>query len=206
MRTHAKYVSVQTVAARIARNYKGIDFDLGDIVEWCFEVIKNIGKYDHFIEYKGVQIEVKNKRAALPCNMYRLLSVVSGGRSCSYSQYYNDGSFLNFSDGVTDGAISIDYIGYMLDEEGYPMIEDSQQEACFWYCLSRIMLEDFLTGKMTGERYGFIEQKYHHYVSTARGDLRWVSREDMAEFQRVSMNVIKSVRYPRSPGSDPRPQ
>jgi hypothetical protein len=201
-----KYVSVDTVAARIARNYKGIAFDKGDIAEWCFEVVKNIGKYESFVQYKGIKIDVLNKKAKLPCNVYRLL-YVHGENGCCHSQYYrNDGTFLNFSDHqLPKDHVTIDYIGFALDEDGIPMIEDGSQEACFWYCLSRLLLEDYLTGKVAADKYQFIDQKYMHYCSVARGSMRWTSINDMEDIHRIAITVIRDSKFPGTSRQSPLP-
>lgn len=200
-----KYVSIHTVASRIARNHKGLAFDISDIAEWCFEVVKNIGKYDHFIEYKGVVLEVENLKAKLPCDVYRLLSVKNNGKICSNQTFYNDGTYLNFGTIGTPVEVVIDYIGFAVDEDGFPLIEDSAQEACFWYCLSRIMLEQYLNGDIPTDRYQMIDSKYNHYVSVARGGMRFMSRNDLSDIHRTAINIIRRSRYPKTERESPRP-
>lgn len=201
----SKYVSVDTVAARIARNYKSLSFDKGDIAEWCFEVVKNIGKYESFVEYKDVEIDVINKMAKLPCNVYRLLYVKNTSNYNNEVFYKNDGTYLKFSDKNIPEKIIISYIGFALDEDGFPMIEDGSQEACFWYCLSRLMLEDYISGKIPTDRYKFIDDKYMHYASVARGGMRWTSTDDLANLHRVAINVIRDSRFPGTSKLSPKP-
>jgi len=191
-----KYVSARTIATKIARNNKHLEFDIYDIVEWCAEAERNIGEYASFVEHKDIPLHIDNLRALAPCGIYRVLFVKSNGNN--FYNYNFDGTFFNFRIGIQQ-RITIDYIGIPLDEEdGFPLILDTHEEACYWYCLSRLYLEDFLTGKMDKQRYDFIDLKYVTYKDRAKTSMKHMSRDEVDEINMIIHNWIPSVRMPKN--------
>lgn len=197
-----KYVSVKNVAARIARNVKGKEWDIYDIAEWCAEChTDEIGMYEGFAKYRNVRIPVKHNKAFVPCNIYRVLSVHKG--DCCISNYQWDGAYLrfNFDDPGTFGQeydISLDYLGVMVDEEGLPMILEGTQEACYWYCMTKLYFEDYMNRLIDENRYTMLRDQLGHYVSRAKSSFRHVTRDDMNEIQRIMHNLIPKVRMSRN--------
>lgn len=199
-----KYSSVKNVAARIARNVKGKEFDIYDIAEWCGECeTDEIGMYEGFAKYRNVPIQVKNNKGYVPCNIYRLLSVHRN--KCSVAKYDWDGAFLrfNFDDPGTMGkeyTVYIDYLGVKVDNEGLPMILDGHQEACFWYCMTKIYFEDYMNGLVPENRFMFLQDRLGHYVDKAKTSFRYVTRDDMNEIQRIMHNLVPKVKMSRNVG------
>lgn len=206
-------VKIQTIASKLARDYKGLDFDINEIGEWCFEVVKEIGDYDYFNEVYGEVLEAKNKKWKLPCGIYRLLEVFPMHNLSVYNasgdrfktRFHNDGTYLRFQNDLSglikkdfpqDGTkISIDYLGYEMDENGFPLIPDTAQDACFWYCVMKLKLEDFLNGKFQG--YPYVESQYDKAISSARSSMRGTTRNDMNDINRAKYNTIPKLRSPR---------
>ena len=197
-----KYVSVKNVAARIARNVKGKEFDIYDIAEWCGECeTDEIAMYDGFAKYRNVQVEVKHNRAYLPCNIYRILSVYKN--KCSIPKYQWDGAYLRFNleDPRTFNQtynIEIDYLGVMVDDQGLPLILDGHQEACYWYCMTKLYFEDYMNRLIDENRYMFLQDRLGHYVTKAKGSFRNVSRDDMNEISMILHNLIPKVKMSRN--------
>lgn len=206
-----KYVKIESIAAKIARDYKGLEFDFFDVVEWCVEAENNIGDFEEFMHYYNVPLEVIDKKALLPCNIYRLLHV--RGHNCTVFNYENNGTYLMFGDNSITNASSIptslpnegtvklfiDYLGVPIDEEtGYPLIKDGHQEACYWYCLKKLLFEDYMNGKIPDSRYQYIDVQYGHYVQKAKSGFRFVSRDDMERMMMIRMNMVPKLRFPRN--------
>jgi len=209
----SKWVTPETIAAKIARNFKNLEFDIYDVVEWCAECEINIGDFEGFMRYNDVEIEVKNRKALLPCNVYRLLDVRSGNcDNCSVYNYENHGSFLRFQHNSFTNSFTqntsppangelklvIDYIGMPIDPEtGFPLIKEGHEEAAYWYCLTKLLLEDWLNGKIDNSRWEFINRMYGDYVQKAKSSFRFVSRDDMERFAMAAANLVPKLRFPR---------
>jgi len=197
-----KYVSVKNVATRLARNARNKNFDIYDIAEWAGECeVEEIGQYEGFAKYRNVEITVKNNKAYLPCNIYRILSVYRN--RCSVSTYDWDGVYLrfNFDDPRTfhrEYKIQLDYLGVMVDDEGLPMILDGHQEACYWYIMTKLYFEDFMNGLIDQNRYIFLQDRLGHYVAKAKSSMRHYSRDDMNDVQAILHNMVPKVRMSRN--------
>jgi hypothetical protein len=100
-------------------------------------------------------------------------------------------------DNYRDRRITIDYIGILLDEEGYPMIDEISLQACYYYCLKMMMMEDFLLGKVPPVAFEFIDESYGKYVQKARSSFKNVSRNDMDEITMILYNMVPKIRLPR---------
>lgn len=197
-----KYVSVKNIAARIARNVKGKEIDIYDIAEWCGECeTDEIGMYEGFVKYRNVKILVKHNKAYVPCNVYRILSVYKN--KCTVLNYQWDGAYLrfNFDDPSTfndEYYIELDYLGVAVDDDGLPMILDGNQEACFWYVMTKIYFEDYMNGLVPENRFMFLQDRLGHYVSRSKGTFRHITRDDMNEIQMILHNLIPKVRMSRN--------
>ena len=197
-----KYVSVKNVAARIARNVKGKEFDIYDIAEWCAECeTDEIGMYEGFAKFRSVTLPVKHNKAFMPCNVYRLLSVHKN--NCSIPKYHWYGAYLrfNFDDPKSfnsEYTVEIDYLGIMVDEEGLPLILDGHQEACYWYIMTKLYFEDYMNKLIDENRYMFLQDRLGHYVTQAKGSFRYVSRDDMNDISMILHNLVPKVRMSRN--------
>jgi len=206
-----KYVPIEAIAAKVARDARNTPFDFYDIVEWCVEAENNIGDFEEFMPYRNVPLEITDKKAYLPCNVYRLLSVK--GMNCTVFNYDNNGTYLLFGDNSlvnrgnpsqpipADGTVSvlIDYIGVPIDEKtGYPLIKDGHQEACYWYCMKKLLFEDYMSGKINESKYQYIDSQYGHYVIKAKSSFRFVSRDDMERMMMSRMNMVPKLRFPKN--------
>lgn len=207
----AKYVTAENIAAKIDRDYPDVMFDIADIIEWCAEAENNIGEFESFQDVRDHEIEIIDRKALLPCNVWRLLDVKLG--CCSIPNYTNNGTYLIFSDNsFTNATFSvgtlgnnppkngtlkarIDFIGIPIDPDtGYPLIMDGHQEACYWYCLKKLLFSDFMSGKIGESKYQYIDIQYGHYVQKAKSSMRYTSRDDLNRIQFIKYNIIPSIR------------
>jgi hypothetical protein len=193
---NGKYVSVKTIGARIARNHKHLQFDIYDVVEWCWDVVKNTGMFKGFERIDNLEIEVKDHKALLPCNIYRLLNIYKNGCKVNAGSFVNDSVYINF-DNDSCTKIKIDYLGIPVDKEGFPMVFEALEDACFWYCMTKLLFEDYISGKIDDTRYRFLEDKYGYAVGRAKSTFRWESRNDMDEVTMIMINMIPRARLPK---------
>jgi hypothetical protein len=207
-----KYITAETIASMITRNYKGLEFEIGDVVEWCAEAEAHIGEFEALQRFRNYPLEVKDKKALLPCNLFRLLEVK--GTGFSIMNYENNGTYLlfgnnsftnnmsqSFSSPPNDGIITvfIDYVGIPIDEEtNMPVIMDGHQEACYWYCLTKLLFEKYMNKEIDQTRWEFIQLMYGQYVHKAKSSLRYTSRDDMDRMMMIQYNMVPKVRMPRN--------
>jgi hypothetical protein len=209
----SKWVTVETIGAKIARNFKSMEFDIYDLVEWAAECEINIGDFEGFQRFNNVPVEVKNRKALLPCNVYRVLQVKSSTCfDCPVYNYENQGSILNFQhNSVTNTftqntsppvegnlTVLVDYLGIPVDPNtGFPMIKEGHEEACYWYALTKLLFEDWLNNKIDNSRWEYINQMYGNYVQKAKSSFRHVTRDDMEKFAMAAMNIVPKLRFPK---------
>jgi len=203
-----KYLTATTIAAMISRNYKSLDYDIYDVVEWCAEAEKHIGDFEGFQRINNYPVDIVDKKALLPCNIYRLLSVKDNKNTVF--NYENNGTFLTFSDNSIasfqqgtnppdSGTLSlyIDYLGIPVDPNtGYPLIKDGHEEACYWYCLTKLLFEKYMNKDINESQWMFINDRYGHYVQKAKSGFQYVSRDDMDKFAMCVMNMVPKLRIP----------
>ena len=199
------YKSIRTVAGMIARSHKHLEFDIYDMIEWCGEAIKNIGNFESFRHYepgvdKCCRLRVENKQVLLPCNVYRLLSVYHKHSSINNTDYLRDGDYIRFRKNHYDDGeeIQIEYLGIIIDEEGFPMVDELQLQACYYYCLKMMMMEDFLLGKTAPGAFQFLDQQYGKYVQKARSSFKNTTRNDMDEIMMIMYNMVPKIRLPKN--------
>ena len=90
-------------------------------------------------------------------------------------------------------SIYINYYGLPIDEDGKPLIVKGHEKACEYYCLKQLYEEDFLTGFMDGQRWGYILQEYEDGLIKAKTGMKNLSRNDIEEMVRIQYNMIQNV-------------
>lgn len=197
-----KWVGVDTIIERLGRSFPGLSVSRGHAAEWCFDVVKDLGAWPSFKEERGLVIEVENNRADLPCNVYRVLSVLPdrGGLTSSQREgfkYSNMGSHLLFgSNNITNVTrITIDALVFEVDEQGLPLIYERAAEAAFYYILKRLKEGEFLSGKMPADRWQWITMEYDRHMHNARSSMRFMTRQELDSVVRVARSTIRPAHY-----------
>jgi hypothetical protein len=85
-----------------------------------------------------------------------------------------------------------------VDDEGLPMILDGHQEACYWYCMTKMYFEDYMTRIIDENRFMFMQSQLGKYVDKAKTSFRYVTRDDMNEIQRIMHNLVPKVKMSRN--------
>ena len=198
------FKSLKVVATMIARSHKHLEFDIYDIVEWCAEAVKNIGNFESFKHYtaktdESCRLHVKNRQVLLPCNVYRLLGVYHRNHPLNNTDFIRQNDYLRMINHHEEhNIIEIDYLGIIVDEDGFPMIDELQLQACYYYCLKMIMMEDFLLGKASPTAFEFLDEQYGKYVAKARSSFKNTTRNDMDEVMMIMYNLIPKIRLPKN--------
>ena len=188
------------IIARFSSRNKTLTIDKYDIIDWVGECVRSIGNIDNCEWFKGVPLVLENKSALLPCNFYKLDYLYKGRSPFSLS---SDGDFrvvgekrINFDNNYSN--ITIDYYGLPLDEEGYVAVEnDLVAEACYWYCLHNLMLDDYLQGLIDQGRWQFVLESKNIAMSDAEGSLRKFNKNRQTRLLEIVMNIRPKFIVPR---------
>jgi hypothetical protein len=187
-----KFTSIQEVIGKIYR-----DLDLQDeskwedMVEWAAEALEQIGVRGQYV-HKAVEIEVDNYRAALPCDLYKIVGIEYQGealrkltgnfdtiyrtdeqrdklKSTSYHGYTVNDAWLNFN--FEKGTINFAYIGVPVDKEGFPLIPDSisYKEAIEKYIVMKLHYPKFIMETINPNTWESMKNDWHWFCSQARG-------------------------------------
>ena len=202
----SKYVPVGVVMDRISRLVKCKNVNIGDIVEWSFEVIKDIGIFEAFEEIQDEEHDVINKQVQLPCDIYRLKHVLPANANTVYDRaplnYKSNGTYITFYDdpgGSFDlKKVSLWYSRFVTDEHGYPMIYEPAIDACIYKCLEYMYYEDYLTGTLPENRYQSFKSEYRRAYYKAKGNMRYFTKDDGRKMLMAVKNMIKQTNVPRT--------
>ncbi len=196
-----KYVTAENIMARLSMMHKNKSFNIDEIVQWCSEcVIEVIGNPISMYDYNRIKLIVNNYKALLPCNVYRLLDVYDSNDN-RITNYYNDGSHIIFSsdavfetDELGQNVVYINYYGIAVDSKtGYPLIMKGHELACEAYCACKLYLEDYLTGKINGQQWQYLDQQKTIQCEAANNGVRHESNDDMRRFMNVVLNMIPNM-------------
>ena len=191
-----RFVTIDTVAAMLARRHKGLNFEKDDIIEYCRECIEEIADPDTCLLKKSdVELTVQNSVAELPCDVYRLLSVRVNGVTPSRS-IVDDGTYLHMN--FQSGKIRIDYFYLPETRDRMPIVALPARMACYYYCLLAIKGDDYERGLITQNVWNNWQTQYNYQVSRARGSFKNISRDDLNEIMRIMFTWALKPQIPRS--------
>jgi len=108
----------------------------------------------------------------------RYLSSGNIGRSSTYGYYGDFGSVSKFSiengyvyfNHVKDSRVGISYMGLIIDENGWPMVEESHADAISSYLIYMYIKRKFIMGKANGQQYQAMKQEWEWKCGQARGN------------------------------------
>jgi len=195
-----KYFSAEKIYARLAKQHKKkmAEYTLGDIVGMCAEIeIEVIGDSYEYERIENYEMEVIDGKALLPCNIYRILDVMSN--NTRIFDFHNNGIFLSFSENAnivpSNGSIvTMNYMGIPLcPDTGYPLFLRGHEQALYWGCLFRIYEEDGISGNMNYNSWNDIQLRYETQLSAAKGGFRHMDRNSMKQFTAIVTNAIQKA-------------
>lgn len=186
-------VSVRTIIGMLTATHKSITIVETDIANWCGECVEEIGEYTAMTRYRGVKLTIKNNRAELPCNVFRVLHVKQGGSVPVYSVNHPYLTFKRYS-----GVVEVDYLGIPTDEDGYPIIDRKARQACYWYCLKKLLTEDYGNGKIPIHVWEDYKTNEEYYISKARGNMGNMTRDDLNQITKTMINMVQSPMMPNT--------
>lgn len=191
------YKSIRVVISKIYRDL-GINEEIAEssIVEWIAEALNMIGAYSQYSEVSDC-LELKNGKAKLPCDFYKLVDVRFNGNpmywstntnannyqcnncnipvclnnNCQYTFYINDSYLISNINTDNSANVCLVYLAIPVDEDGFPLIPDNiyYDKALTAYVTSMLDYQDWRKGKCTDKVYEKSNQDWLFYVNSARG-------------------------------------
>lgn len=194
-------VTAKTIIMMLSRvhKHKVDEYNTSDFIEWCAECeVDYLGDVEGFELKKAEQLEVDSteKRALLPCHMYRLLDVCTNeDMTQEYREaHYNNGSYLILDDDFSGEYIYINYYRVALDDDtGYPLIKRGHEQACEAFCLTKMYYPDFISGRMAAYVYNEMKDNLDNQLKSAKGSYRHFSRNDLEDVSRIVGNIVNYI-------------
>lgn len=194
---NSKFVSTDIVLANLGRNFKKINWDPMDVLEWCMQMeTEMLADVDSMMEFIDIKLKVTNKQAPLPCNVHRILDVYkTPGNPKSKVSYFNKGAYLNFNSDFDSDYIYINYYGTTIDiESGSPLILRTHIKACEAYCVQQAYLERYLNNEINGQQWSVIDQRVTEGCNIALSQgIRFKDRQDLTNLNVIKGNMITKI-------------
>lgn len=186
-----KYVGLDTVLTKITDIYPGLTVTKSGIIEWVMDCeINHIANMRDWTLFTDISLTVDQKKAELPCNVYKLLEVRQDGELI---KFFNNGTYLFFDDNYDN--ITITYRGLTVLEDGTPLIIRGHETACARFCIVNLMEADYISGKMDGQRFGYLNDKWYEARDEARASMRHLTRNEITEMLQINADMIPVLGY-----------
>jgi hypothetical protein len=185
----------QTIVDRITRIHRNKPINEGDIIEWVSECETDyIQDVENMIGYSGLRLEVKNKRALLPCNVYRILKVYTDRKDrTSDVNYIHVKRWINLPGNYDKDYIYLDYYGLRIDENGLPEVAEGHLPALVAFCIHYMYYEDWIAGKIDGSRWQFIYEDMVNKVRDVANGFRNINLEDLNSLHYIQFNMVPKI-------------
>ena len=184
---NTKYVRMDVIYQRLTQRIKNRQIDFLDVVEWSTDcMINEIGWSHDMYEYRDVPLTISDRQATIPSNCYKIECVKLNNRILDY---VDNGAYLNFDKNYTGDLL--DYWAIPTDAEtGYPVIPRGYEDACFWYCLKAIYLEEYLEGTIDNSRWNVIDREYNTARERAVVNTSKISKNDRVRALRAKHTLF----------------
>ena len=207
-----KFISSKAVIEQL---YADLDFvEEGKwvtMIEWIGQAIEFIDCLNMMQDIQ-TDLEIRDYRAALPCNFYALVDMAYGGCpvqlvSGSFDADPSDkslkGGVVGYSVNVgylefpliKKGKVRIAYVGIPTDDDGFPMIPDhaSVIEACKKYIVYKMNFTKYITGQIPKYVYDEMKSDWHWYCKQARAKILMPNRQGQEAVKNIFLSMIPNI-------------
>jgi len=190
------YVSINVVADKIYRDLQiNTEIPFDSVVEWCAEALLFIGVFSQF-DHLLSKVNLVNGKGVLPCGFYKLEDAKYGTkcttlagknfqrtymtdecfdrlmtRCCDCIGFYIKDNIITVDTPLSEDSIDIQYMGIVVDEDGYPMIPDDIYfiTACTAYIIFKLDYSEWRKGILPDKVFNKSESNWDWYCAAARG-------------------------------------
>jgi len=190
--------SYNEIGVEFSRLFKEEHIDPEDIMSWSFQVMTDyLCDVDSMAKYEEIGIELLPNRPpsfVLPPNVFQLKDVYESlSSSASHVKFNMQGKKVILHKSFPNDIVYINYIGIRVDEDGYPLINDTHFQACLWFCIHNHFMADFISGKMDGQRWGWIVDKMSTIMQATQSSFRSWTTEDYFRMEVVFGNMLTKI-------------
>jgi hypothetical protein len=202
---YPNYISVYEVLEKVIRdcNIKSTDeFNIDWFIEWILEAEEHIGSTAPLIN-KNDKIQVSNKMAMFPCDVYKLImvSVCNTGQGLledsSHFSSLNGMLYVlndtNIQVDLPDGTLlSINYYAIPVDKDGIPLIKNTihHREAIVAYCVMKWYYRNYLDNQMQPSVWKDRERDWYVKRDKAQTKDSFPSLAKMENIKRMWMRLL----------------
>lgn len=163
-------ISIKQIVSAVMRNLDIQDAarEFHNFVEWAFEAEKKIGSYITF-DKKIAKLIVVDKRVLLPTDFLNMIEIVSDSGEYDSANCYTSNGFLNI-DLANDTTINVHYEAISTDEEGYPTISASHEDAIASYIMYKYKGREYFNQKLPRYVYQDLKMEWSRQCAQARGN------------------------------------
>lgn len=188
------YTNHHEIVNRLSRKFKTKDFNPDDVHDWCAETENDIlRENDYFVKFLKIPLTiVSSKYITMPCNIHSIIDIYfeNGIRP----KYAHIGNKIQLFKDVTDEFLYIDYKGTPVDATtGDVLILRGHELACEMSCVKNSFFEDYLNGKIDGQRWGVISEEYEMALNVATMDMRRMTKGDFQTMENILGNKIPII-------------
>ena len=192
--------TAELIYNRVASKYpkKIKEYHIRNFIEWCATCeIEWIGDPCSFDNIEGYEIEVKEYRALMPCNIYSLRNVYrkDGVRLFTPDDYsYNENYLFLDNCNMEYGYICIDYLGIPINERGLPLMERGHEVACELFCQWNMFAQDNMEGKIKNPRwYESLSIQLNDAIDDAKSSHRNMTNDEHYKVLLSINNIIPNL-------------
>lgn len=194
-----QYINIRLIIDKIMKHPLMRDISLETVVDYTIDFMRIVGVPNMFTE-NVKQLEIKEYRALLPCDYYKMVQVrkADNGHSFRYATdnfHYSSNKDLDYTDltykiqgniiytSLREGDIEISYLSILTDDEGYPMLPDNSSftRALELYIKKQWFTILFDMGKIQAPVLQNVQQEY-----------AWAVGDCQTEFNRLSIDKAES--------------
>jgi hypothetical protein len=182
-----KYYNYKAVGAYINDEFPSLTYDDYTLLRWvAWDSVKIHNGDSYFEENCLKKLDVKNGQAELPCDVYRVHTVLSCGEPI---RYRIEGPFIRPYN-LKEGRIEVTYDAIPLDENNLPRIEYNQIIPLAWSAIYRLYQQKFMDGEINESRMQFIEDRYQTEYKILLYDRKAFTNDDYEMLLWIQRNVI----------------
>lgn len=205
--------SINIVIGKIVRDLGLGDKEIPwqDVVEWVAEGLKEIEVY-YQLTHKQNTIDIEEYKGELPCDFYAMVRIM--GTSESQEGIDNNDYLIGDSDttvndtafttndykinhniitvGFVEGTVTIQYLAFPVDTEGFPMIPDNVEfrRALFWKVAFQLGIQGHTFKNQLMNNLEYTGKKWGHAKISARAE---GMMPDPMMYERLKNNWMRLV-------------
>jgi len=162
-------ISVKQVVSTVIRNLGIQDAarEFHNFVERAFEAEKQIGCHITF-DKKIAEFTISGKKILLPDDFINMIEILSADGDYDKANCYSSGGFLHI-DLPDTSEIKIHYEAISTDDEGYPTISASHEDAVASYIMYKYKGREYYNQKLPRYIYQDLKREWSNLCAQARG-------------------------------------